>query len=129
MGVIYGISRVLIGKYRVHVLVIDVEYLVALEAEQLLTERLSATVDIVPPREALAVLQDRSFHVIFLDAAVLTKPMIDEVQRLSDTGTGVVFSSVDHSHRLGLPEFPGIPVISRPFDDQELVEQVRRAGR
>lgn len=112
-----------------HVLVIDVEYLVALEAEQVLTEQLSATVDIVPPREALAVLKARPFHVLFLDAAVLTMAIIEELRRLSKTGTGIVFSSVEHGHRRGLPEFPGIPVISRPFDDQELVEAVRRAGQ
>lgn len=118
-----------IGKYRVHVLVIDVEYLVALEAEQVLTEQLSATVDIVPPREALATLQAGDFHVIFIDAAVLTASIIDEVRRLCEAGTGLVFSSVEHGHRRGLPEFPGIPVIARPFDDQELVETVWRAAR
>jgi DNA-binding response OmpR family regulator len=112
----------------VHVLVIDVEYLVALEAEQVLTEQLGYTVDIAVPREIPQSLETRRFDVLFLNASLLSAPVEAAVQRLRASGIGVVFSSVDRTHRIGMPAFPGIPVIARPFDDQELVEKVKSAA-
>lgn len=112
-----------------HVLVIDVEYLVALEAEQVLTDQLACTVEIAVPRDIDLALETLRFDILFLDAALLSETAAACVRRLLDAGTGIVFSSVDSAHRRGLPGFFGIPVISRPFDDDELVEIVRRAAK
>ncbi|WP_188134300.1 hypothetical protein [Rhizobium sp. RU35A] len=111
-----------------HVLVIDVEFLVALEAEQILTEHLACTVEIAVPRDMIQTLQSRRFDILLLDAALMSAAVEPHVRRLREAGTGIVFSSVDSEHRRGLPGFFGIPVMSRPFDDEELVRIVRRAA-
>jgi DNA-binding NarL/FixJ family response regulator len=112
----------------VHVLIIDVEYLVALEAEQVLTETLGYTAEIAMPREISHALESLGFDVLFLNASLLSPAVEAAVRRLQRAGKGLVFSSVDRTQRAGLPGFPGIPVISRPFDDEELVERVRAAA-
>lgn len=111
-----------------HVLVIDVEYLVALEAEQVLTDRLGYTVDIAVPREIPQSLESRRFDVLFLNTSLLSPAVEDAIRRLQASGVGVVFSSIDRMHQRGMPAFPGIRVIKRPFDDQELVESVSHAA-
>ncbi|MBP2549931.1 hypothetical protein J2858_002864 [Neorhizobium galegae] len=112
-----------------HVLIIDVEYLVALEAEQVLTEKLGYTAEIAVPREIAHALESRPFDVLFLNASLLTPPVEDAIRLRLSEGAGVVFSSVDRMVQRGVPGFPGIPVIARPFDDEELVAMVQRAAQ
>ncbi|MGF9692314.1 hypothetical protein AAIH46_05815 [Rhizobium sp. 0TCS1.26] len=112
-----------------HVLIIDVEFLVALESEQVLGDSLGCSTEIVVPRDAAASIETSHADVILIDTELLSDPVVALLQRRRRSGTGLVFSSVDKRERLGLADFPGVAVIAKPFDDEKLVEAVLAASQ
>lgn len=105
-------------------LVIDTQYLVALEAEQVLGDAFGCPVEIGMPRDVEKFLESADFDVAVVDAALVDAVLGERIQRLMGAGAGFVFSSVDSSHRSGVPGFPQVPVILKPFDDEKLIEAV-----
>ncbi|MFD1746820.1 hypothetical protein ACFSE1_15195 [Rhizobium helianthi] len=105
-------------------LVIDTQYLVALEAEHVLGEAFSCPVEIGMPRDVEGFLEAGEFSVAVVDAALITAALGGRIQRLLDAGAGFVFSSVDSQHHDGVTGFPEVPVVLKPFNDEKLVEAV-----
>lgn len=110
-----------------HLLVIDIHYLVALEAEQVLGEALGCTVEIGMPSQLEALLEAAQFRVCIMDASLLTAALEGRIQRLLDAGAGFVFTSVESAHRHGVPGFAEVPVVLKPFDDEKLLRVVAAA--
>ncbi|MGE6739391.1 hypothetical protein ACQKGC_03850 [Allorhizobium pseudoryzae] len=107
------------------ILIVDVEYLVALEAEQVLAEATGSAVEIATPRDASDVLSQRSFDLILADASLAAGAAGPSLRRHHESGGAIIFSSVNRGHLAGVPGFEGAAVISKPFDDELLVTLVR----
>lgn len=106
------------------ILIIDVEYLVALEAEQVLADATGCAVEIVMPREAAEVLEARTFDIILADASLAAGAAGAGLRRHYQAGGAIVFSSVNRAYLAGVPGFEGAAVISKPFDDELLARLV-----
>jgi DNA-binding NarL/FixJ family response regulator len=113
----------------VHVLIIDVEFLVALESEQVLGDSLGCSAEIAVPRDAATAIAASQADVILIDTALLSDTVARLLVQRRRSGTGLVFSSVDKGDRLGIAQFPGAPVVFKPFDDEKLVEAVLSASQ
>ncbi len=111
------------------ILIIDVEYLVALEAEQVLADATSCVIEIAMPREAPDVLLQSAFDVILADASVASSAAGALLRRHYEDGCTIIFSSVNRGYLAGVPGFEGATVISKPFDDELLVALVRNVQR
>lgn len=110
------------------ILIIDVEFLVALEAEQVLMDALNCAIVVSMPRDALHHLHSTRFDVILADASVSAGEIGQELRRLFEEGQGLIFASVDRSYYQGVKGFAGVPVIAKPFDDDLLVALAKRLG-
>ncbi|RWX79218.1 response regulator transcription factor [Neorhizobium lilium] len=105
------------------ILVVDQEYLVAMEAERILQERGAYETQIAMPWELAKALKESDFDMILIDAMVVAAPECQGLIRQS--GLPVVLLSF-RSHDLdGVPEWPGAPVVPKPFDDEQVLQAVR----
>ncbi|MBW6421842.1 hypothetical protein KX729_10345 [Rhizobium sp. XQZ8] len=110
------------------ILIVDLEYLVAMEAERILTENLDGEMVIAMPRDYPAVLETQNFDVVLIHASLVRSP--EAVRRLNATEAGVVLSTLmDEEAVDGFAEWPGVVVVSKPFDDQKLVAAIKNAAR
>jgi hypothetical protein len=107
------------------VLVIDAEYLVALEAEQVLVDALHLPVDIVMPRDCVQGIRQRNHQVIIVDAELVLADRFGIAEALTSSDALMIFWSFDQEHLGGLPQWPGVPVIHKPLDGEILVDLVR----
>lgn len=110
------------------VLVVDPEYLVALDGEQVLTDALGCDVEIAMPRDYPDILENRRFDVVLIDVRVIQDNVADAARRISASGATVVLSSLSHMNANGFAAWPDVPVVLKPFDDQTLIEAVKNAA-
>jgi DNA-binding NarL/FixJ family response regulator len=108
------------------ILIVDIEYLVAMEAERILTENMRCEVVIAMPRDYPEVLEREKFDVVLIHASLVRSPQA--VRRLKSAETGLVLSTLIDDEAAGFAEWPGIAVIAKPFDDQKLVEAIKNAA-
>lgn len=109
------------------ILIVDLEYLVAMGAERILGGAMTCEIQIAMPRDYPPVLAGRNFDVVLADSSLGQNP--DEAHRLRASGAGIVFSTLVDEELAGLPTWPGTAVVAKPFDEQQLVEAVRNAAR
>lgn len=109
------------------ILIVDLEYLVAMEAERILTENLDCEVQIAMPRDYPAVLENRNFDAVLIHASLVRSP--DAVRRLKVAETGVVLSTLIDDEAAGFAEWPGVAVVPKPFDERQLIEAIKNAAR
>jgi DNA-binding response OmpR family regulator len=109
------------------VLVIDAEYLVALDAEQILVEAMGCKVTIATPRMTRAMIEDHSFDVVLLDTGYTEAALTARLKDVENAGCALVFSTVRSTFRTEVPGFPQVPVVSRPFQEKQLVAAIRNA--
>ncbi len=111
-----------------HILIVDPEYLVALDGEQVLSDALGCTVDIAMPRDYPAVLENRRFDVVLMDVRIIQDDVADAARRIGETGARVVLSSLSHANANGFAKWPDVPVVLKPFDDKTLIAAVKNAA-
>lgn len=109
------------------ILVVDPVYLVAMEAERILTDRLECRVQIAMPRECQVVLDETSFDVVVMEGLLVKGERHDLLMRHQLAGTGIVFTAFTNDIFDDLEGFVGVKLVSKPFDDEELTEAVRAA--
>lgn len=109
------------------VLVIDAEYLVALNAEQILVEALACHVTIATPRMCTDILRDQSFDVVVLDTGFTEAALSMRLKDVARAGCALVFLTFSSAYRSGVPGLEQVPVVSKPFDEKQLVLAVRGA--
>lgn len=109
------------------ILVVDLEYLVAMEAERILTENLACEVLIAMPRDYPAVLEGQKFDVVLIHAGLVRSP--EAVSRLNSADAGIVLSTLINEEADGLAEWPGVAIVPKPFEDRKLVEAIKNAAR
>ena len=110
------------------VLVVDGEFLVALEAEQVLADSLGLKVEIAMPRISASTIREGRHDIVIVDAALVLDNRRDLASALRGSDAAIIFWSFDNEHLHGLPSWDGIPVISKPFDDEILVGVVRNVA-
>jgi len=114
------------------VLIVDPEYLVALDGEQVLSDALADTmgcdVEIAMPRDYPGILENRRFDVVLIDVRVIEHDVADAARRIAATGARVVLSSLSHVNADGYAAWPDVPVVLKPFDDKTLIEAVKNAA-
>lgn len=114
------------------VLIVDPEYLVALDGEQVLCDALADTlgceVEIAMPRDYPDILENRRFDVVLIDVRIIQDDVADAARRIAATGANVVLSSLSHVNANGFAQWPEAPVVLKPFDDKTLIEAVKNAA-
>ncbi|CDZ25963.1 Hypothetical protein NGAL_HAMBI490_07970 [Neorhizobium galegae bv. officinalis] len=110
------------------ILVVDREFLVAMEVETLLTEALACEVKIATPRTYAMDLEQGLFDVVVIDFALIRAESEDAALRLRACGAGLVFTTLSVEDMDGLEGWDGITVVEKPFDDRQLVEAVKNAA-
>ena len=109
------------------VLVIDAEYLVALDAEQILVDALACHVTIATPRMGNAILQKQDFDVILLDTGYTEAALAARLREVRRAECALVFSTFSSAYRSGVPGLEQVPVVSKPFEDRQLIAAIRSA--
>lgn len=109
------------------ILVIDPEYLVAMEAELLLNGALGCMVEIAMPWDYPDALEGRRFDGIVIDISLVQGEQSELVRQWRAAGTGVVFSTFSHRMISAPPGVPKMPVVKKPFVEEQLLSAVRAA--
>lgn len=109
------------------VLIVDPEYLIAMDAERIVRTALPCETEIAMPRDYPALLARRNFDIVLIDSSLLE--ITGEVQRLRETVAGIVFTTSLSEEIAGIPAWPGVAVVPKPFDDQQLIEAIRNVIR
>lgn len=110
------------------VLIVDPEYLVALDGEQVLSDALECDVQIAMPRDYHAALENKRFDVVLIDVRVVQDDVADAARRIAAAGANAVLSSLSHVNANGFAAWSGVPVVLKPFDDKTLIEAVKNAA-
>lgn len=110
-----------------HILIVDQEYLVAMEAERILQERGGYRTRIAMPWQMANALQEAAVDLILLDSRVAA--MGDHAAPVRQSGAPVVLMSFRFQDLVGVPDWPGAPVIPKPFDDEQVLQAVREAAQ
>jgi DNA-binding response OmpR family regulator len=109
------------------ILIVDREYLVAMEAESILQALPAGHITVATPRECNDILKDRRFDVVVIDASLVVRGNAEPALRAS--GAAVVFLSLRQEELDGIAGWPDAPVVSKPFDDERLLGAVKNAAR
>jgi len=110
-----------------HILVVDREYLVAMEAERLLSDALSCSVRIAMPHDYLAALAETHFDVVLIDAGMVNANGVEALQLAQKRGAGLVFTTLTNDAMDNLPRFQGSAKVAKPFNDADLLAAVQSA--
>ncbi|MFN7103274.1 MAG: hypothetical protein ACK4N1_11730 [Pseudorhizobium sp.] len=106
---------------RLQVLVIDREYLIAMEAERILLEAVPCAVQIAMPHDYAATLEASRFDLVVIDAGVVEHGGSAIIERQHQMGTAVIFTTLTNDSMDALPEFRGFANVAKPFVDEELL--------
>ena len=106
------------------ILIVDLEYLVAMEAERILDGAFTCEIEIAMPRDYQALLSSESFDMLLIDSSVIQSA--EEASRLRAAGIAILFSTLSDDELTGISEWPGVAVVAKPFDDQQLIQAVRK---
>lgn len=110
------------------ILIVDPEYLVALDGQQVLSDALGCVAEIAMPRDYPNVLENGQFDIVVIDVRVIQDDVAEAARRMQAAGVKVVFSSLSHANANGFPSWPDVPVVLKPFDDRTLVRAVENAA-
>ncbi|SBW09434.1 conserved hypothetical protein [uncultured Alphaproteobacteria bacterium] len=108
-------------------LVADGEYIIAMEAERILRELLPCEVAIVNPA-ALEAQADTAWEGLALALLDTGFQLVEEVAGLAgllrQRGVPVVFTTANAAFLRGVPGFPEVPVLGKPFDPARFAEVI-----
>jgi DNA-binding NarL/FixJ family response regulator len=121
-------QKSLSGCPELRVLIVDPEYLVALDGEHVLSDALGCNVEIAMPRDYPAILENHRFDVVLIDVRVIQDNVADAARLIGAAGARVVLSSLSHVNANGFAQWPDVPVVLKPFDDSTLIEAVKNAA-
>ena len=113
-------------KTNLSLVVIDSEYLVAMDAERILAEALNCPVTATTINGCLEVMEGRRFDLAIIDAARPDELSI-LLEKIGKSAKGIVFTIDDTIHAGGVPGYLNIPVVLKPFVATTLVNTVLNA--
>ena len=107
------------------ILVVEDEYLIAMDAERILSDSFACTIELSNRREFAKALASSPYHIVVLDTGASLDELPEEIARIVETGAAVVLTTSDNELIEGLPGFDTIAVLAKPYDDDRLIEVVR----
>jgi hypothetical protein len=118
---------------RLRFLVIDSEYLIALETTRMLAERFDCNTVIGGLDDEIAELAAERFDVVLLDTRGVADADGRRANKVLATGASLVFTSAYLDLANGVAGFEDWPVVMKPFTSQDLADVVSlslmRAGK
>ena len=113
-----------------HILIVEDEFLIALDAEYLIATSLKCRISLLRP-EQLDELGDealRDYTLCLLDVPLDPKHAIARARRLRAAGVDIVFTTVSEAHRHGVDGVADAIVVMKPFDSDILLATVTRTA-
>lgn len=110
-----------------HFLVIEQEYLIAMDAERILTAALDCVVFIATLGNFRDVLKEQRFDIVLLDIGAGPRPSPCDLAAILATGAKLVFTTADDDFAAGVPGFGTGPVLIKPYDEGQLVTLINLA--
>lgn len=112
---------------QIRFLVADGEYIIAMEAERILRELLPCEVAIVNPGN-LGAQADTAWDGLALALLDTGFRLVEDVTALAgllrQRGVPVVFTTANAAFLRGVPGFPGVPVLGKPFAPARFAEVI-----
>ncbi|MGK6311765.1 hypothetical protein [Neorhizobium sp. DT-125] len=108
------------------ILIVDPEYLVAMDAERIVGAAFECEIEIAMPRDYQASLEKRNFDVVLIDPSLVKSS--EDMQRLRECGAGMVFTRSLPEEAAGILDRPDVAFTPKPFDDRQLIEAIRNAA-
>lgn len=110
-----------------HILIAEREFLIALDAEYKIKSSLACRTTLLRPEQLDGWDSSALAHVdlCLLDVPFDPSNVLQRIKRLIDEGVPLLLTSVCEIHQDGVEGFEAIPLVTKPFDDDSLLEQVR----
>lgn len=111
------------------ILLLEDEYLIAMDVELLCRDHGAGDVAV---RRSLGELEKEDpgeFDVAIIDIMLSGQSTLPFARRLMDEGRPFVFASGYVDARETLNDFPGVPVVQKPYAGTDLIEAVAAAAR
>jgi len=109
------------------ILLMEDEALIALDVEQLCRDSGAADVIVVRDLEQMRNADDQAYHAAILDVMLSGTPTMDFARTLSDQGVPFVFATGYADNADFFSDFPGTPVIGKPYVGAELIRALAGA--
>lgn len=106
------------------ILVIEDEFLIAMDAERILRDAGAEQVVLCKHREFPRVLQESRFDIVLLEVKPDTENLAEEVALISGTGAKLAFVTSDPVLLANVSEHEASLTISKPYDDRQLANLV-----
>lgn len=101
-----------------HILVVEDEYLIALDAERVLTDA-GCSVEIASYRQFRDAL-NRYFDVILLDTTPAIDDVLSALELASQSGSRLVLVTTDAEDAAAIPGAAGHTILLKPYDESAL---------
>ena len=109
------------------VLVVEDNMIIALHAEDLLVDAGAASVTVCASVEdALSAIERTQFSIALLDVNLGRETSAPIAMKLSEIGVPFLFATGYGDASVLSAQFPGTPIIKKPYQDHELLKQVRQ---
>lgn len=108
-------------------LIAEKEYLIAIDAQQILVSHLGCEVTVVTMAEFSGTLARQDWDVALVDVSEDEESNHLLAREVLGAGAGLVFLTGHSDLAKGVPDFAEWPVVIKPFTDRILVDAVKRA--
>lgn len=79
----------------IRILIVEHEYLIAMDAERILTEAMECTVAITTAKKLSKVLETQYFDIALIDVGAFCGPSMDDMAKILATNCKLAFTTVD----------------------------------
>lgn len=105
------------------VLIVEEEFLIALDIQRVLEAAHAAETTFA---RTVCEVETTPPSLGRFDLAIINVPEADPeantfARALIEAGVALVISSAESTYRQGVPDFPGVPVVSKPFAEEQLL--------
>lgn len=109
-----------------HILVVEEEFLIALDAEYLIATSMDCRVSLLRPLQVddLDNIDLAVFTLCLLDVPLEPARALGRARRLRAAGVTVIFTTVSEAHRHGVDGMPDAAVVMKPFDRDALLAAI-----
>lgn len=110
------------------VLVIEEEFLIALDFQRMLEELGAGQVLFARTAHEAVVMQNHwpDVRLALVEVSLQAAPAVALVRRLLDLAIPVVLCSADTALSRGAPQFPDLPLVTKPVAETDLVTAIGR---
>ena len=111
------------------ILVLEEEYLIALEISRILEEANVGTIEVVRNIEELAAKEPEfgRFDAAIVEIKTFGESVVPAARRIAEAGIPIVFGTAFEEYMDGVPGFPDAPVVLKPYAADQFVAAVLSA--